>query len=71
MKKYIAYLVLNNVNQPIEFETNENPVEYLWGRYGMDTFIESVEEIVENQVAEEVEDQEELNGEEETVLEGE
>lgn len=37
----------------------------------MDTFIESVEEIVENQVAEEVKDQEELNGEEETVLEGE
>lgn len=44
MTKYIAYLVLSNERTAVEFETDKNPVEYLWERYGMDTYIESVEE---------------------------
>ena len=44
MIKYIAYLVLANERTAVEYETDKNPVEYLWERYGMDTYIESVEE---------------------------
>lgn len=47
MIKYIAYLVLANERTAVEFETDKNPVEYLWERYGMDTYIESVEEVGE------------------------
>ena len=44
MTKYTAYLVLANERISVTFETDKNPVEYLWERYGMDTYIESVEE---------------------------
>lgn len=47
MIKYIAYLVLANERTAVEYETDKNPVEYLWERYGMDTYIESVEEVGE------------------------
>ena len=47
MKNYIAYLILDNVRTKIEFSTDIRPVEYLWQRYGMSTFIESLEEVLE------------------------
>lgn len=47
MKKYMAILVLDNKSQKIEFETDIKPVEFLWTRYGMSTYIERVEEIEE------------------------
>ncbi|WP_207463868.1 hypothetical protein [Enterococcus mundtii] len=48
MKNYKARIVINNILETIPFETNENPIEYLWGRYGMDSYIEFLEEEVEN-----------------------
>lgn len=56
MKKYRAYLVLDNVYQSVDFETDLNPIEFLWTRYGMDTYIDSLEEILDE---EEVEKEEE------------
>lgn len=45
MKKYRASIEIDNKLEKVEFETKENPVEYIWQRYGMDSFIESVEEL--------------------------
>ena len=47
MTNYIAYIILNNERTKIEFSTEGNPIEYLWTKYGMDTYIESLEEIKE------------------------
>lgn len=55
MKKYIAKIVLDNELTKVEFETKDKPIEYLWTRYGMDTYIESVQEVkVEVAIEEEV-----------------
>lgn len=53
MKKYIAYLLLSNVRTKVEFETSLPPVEYLWQRYGMSTYIESLQETEEPEKAKE------------------
>lgn len=53
MKKYKAYLVLDNVYQSVDFETDLNPIEFLWTRYGMDTYIDSLEEILDEKEVEE------------------
>lgn len=50
MKKYRATLVLDNILTPVHFETEENAIEYLWQRYGMDTYIETLSEEIEEQV---------------------
>lgn len=51
MKRYIAYLLLDNFRTKIEFSTDIRPVEYLWQKYGMSTFIESLEEVLEDEAA--------------------
>lgn len=56
MKKYKAYLVLDNVYQSVDFETDLNPIEFLWTRYGMDTYIDSLEEILDKETETEEED---------------
>ena len=48
MKKYEANIEINNELQLIEFETDSNPVEYLWQRYGMSSYIEFVNELKES-----------------------
>ena len=45
-KEYVAYLVIDNERTKVEFSTSIRPVEWLWQRYGMSTFIESVQEAV-------------------------
>lgn len=50
IKKYKAYLVLDNIYQSVDFETDLNPIEFLWTRYGMDTYIDSLEEILEKEI---------------------
>ena len=47
MKKYTANLILDNELTKVEFQTEGNPIEFLWTRYGMDTYIESVQEEAE------------------------
>jgi hypothetical protein len=42
MVKYTAYLDLAGERTRVTFETDIQPVEFLWQRYGMSTFIESV-----------------------------
>lgn len=56
MKKYKAYLVLDNIYQSVDFETDLNPIEFLWTRYGMDTYIDSLEETLEKETETEEED---------------
>lgn len=56
MKKYKAYLVLDNVYQSVDFETDLNPIEFLWTRYGMDTYIDSLEEVSDEKEAEKEEE---------------
>lgn len=53
IKKYKAYLVLDNTYQSVDFETDLNPIEFLWTRYGMDTYIDSLEEILDKETEEE------------------
>lgn len=48
MKKYEANIEINNELQLIEFETDLKPVEYLWQRYGMSSYIEFVNELEES-----------------------
>ena len=62
MKKYQANIEINNELQLIEFETDLKPVEYLWQRYGMSSYIEFVnkleepkEDIEEEELKEELE----------------
>lgn len=50
MKKYIAKLILDNELTKVEFETKDNPIEYLWTRYGMDIYIDSVHEVKEEAI---------------------
>lgn len=45
MKKYIAYLEEAGELVEVEFETDIKPIEFLWERYGMSTFIYSVKEV--------------------------
>lgn len=47
MRQYRAFLVLNNEYQEFKFETDGNAIEYLWTRFGMDTYIDKLEEIVD------------------------
>lgn len=47
MKKYEANIEIDNELQLIEFETDLKPVEYLWQRYGMSSYIEFVNELEE------------------------
>ena len=56
--KYIAELELENVLETVEFETDGSPVEYLWQRYGMDTYIKEVNAVNEPDQGEEQEDEE-------------
>lgn len=53
MKKYNANLVLDSELTKVEFETKDNPIDYLWTRYGMDTYIESIYEVKEEVIVEE------------------
>lgn len=43
MSKYSAELILDNKLTTIEFEVDTDPIDYLWTRYGMDTFIATLE----------------------------
>lgn len=56
IKKYKAYLVLDNIYQSVDFETDLNPIEFLWTRYGMDTYIDSLEEILDKETGTEEKD---------------
>lgn len=56
IKKYKAYLVLDNIYQSVDFETDLNPIEFLWTRYGMDTYIDSLEEILDKETEAEEKD---------------
>lgn len=49
MKKHIAYIELAGRRTKVEFETDILPIEFLWQRYGMSTYIESVEEVTEEE----------------------
>lgn len=49
MTKYRAVIFLDGELQTIEYETSGNRIEYLWSRYGMDTFIESIDIIEEEE----------------------
>ena len=49
MKKYKAYLVLDNVYQSVDFETDLNRIEFLWTRYGIDTYSDSLEEVLDKE----------------------
>ena len=44
-KKYIASIEVNNNLEVVTFETDGNPIEYIWGRYGMSSYIARLEEI--------------------------
>ena len=39
---YITSIMQNNELTKVEFSTQGNPVEFIWDRYGMDTYIEFI-----------------------------
>ena len=43
MRSYIGYVLIDNEIKEIPFETDGNPVKYLWGRFGMSAHIERIE----------------------------
>ena len=45
-KNYIAQISQDGSLKTIRYETDENPIGYIWNRYGMSTYIDSVEEEV-------------------------
>ena len=45
MKTYSAEIEIGGELTTLEFTTDINPIEYLWGRYGMDSYIASLTEI--------------------------
>jgi len=45
--KYEANVMINNELELVKFDIDGNPVEYLWGRYGMDSYIERVDTVDE------------------------
>ena len=59
MKKYEANIEIDNELQLIEFETDLKPIEYLWQRYGMSSYIEFVNELEESKEEAEEEPKEE------------
>lgn len=62
-KQYVAYIVTDNERTMVEFSTLIRPVEWLWQRYGMSTYIESVQEVVhEGTILIETEQREEEQG---------
>ena len=44
-KKYIGTVRVDNKLERYEFKTDGNPVEHLWERYGMSTYIADLEEV--------------------------
>lgn len=45
LKKFIGTVRVNNELERYEFKTDGNPVEHLWERYGMSTYIADLEEV--------------------------
>lgn len=45
MKRYEAKVEINGQLEKVEFETDGSPVQYLWNRYGMSSYIEYIEEL--------------------------
>lgn len=43
-KNYIAQIRQDGSLETIRYKTDEDPIRYLWDRYGMSTYIDSVEE---------------------------
>lgn len=41
-KEYITSIMQSNKLVKVEFSTQGSPVEFIWDRYGMDTYIEFV-----------------------------
>lgn len=44
-KKFIGTVRVDNELERYEFKTDGNPVEHLWERYGMSTYIADLEEV--------------------------
>lgn len=45
LKKFIGTVRVDNELERYEFKTDGDPVEHLWERYGMSTYIADLEEI--------------------------
>lgn len=52
MNAYEAQIVISGELQTYRFETDGNPVEFLWERFGMSSYIESLKEIKDEQKGE-------------------
>lgn len=73
MKRYIAYIEIDSEIEPLNFETEENPIDFIWGRYGISTYIESVSEVEEEDLEEpkeEIEEAKNFTEGEESTLKG-
>ena len=45
LKKFIGTVRVDNELERYEFKTDGDPVEHLWERYGMSTYIADLEEV--------------------------
>ena len=63
IKKYTGTVRIDNKLEHYEFKTDGDPVEHLWERYGMSTYIADLEEVTPKAEIE-------LNNEEEFPREG-
>lgn len=46
-RNYVGYILLDNKIKKVPFRTSDNPVEYLWGKYGMSVYVERIDGIVD------------------------
>lgn len=44
-KKYLAHLIVSGGLEEVEFVTDGDPIEHLWQRYGMSSYIDDLEEV--------------------------
>ena len=61
-KNYVAQVRQDGSLETIRYKTDEDPIRYLWDRYGMSTYIDSVEEeVITDSVEIEIEEEEEVD----------
>ena len=44
-KRYLAYVIVNGELEEVEFVTDGDPIEHLWERYGMSSYIDDLAEV--------------------------
>lgn len=53
IRDYVGHVLVDNEIKKIPFKTDDSPVKYLWGRFGMAIYIEKIEGVENTEMGEE------------------